>query len=247
MNRKGVLYLFSEKKDMSEHGWFVLLMLIVCVPIGLYLLYRNKNFNKIFRIVLYFLFGIYFSFWVMFWTFVIFGYEDDESSNKKEPLSSEIVEDREEKEMSIVDIEAEKSDNVIDVRDELVEYSKRLEKLVPLENEATALQEDIIAMEGISHDNRAELLTNELLPLYKRLLSESGEFEIKNDELRKAHEKIIEAHTLRYSVVLLMIDALQSNDFSKTVELNEKVAEANKASREYSQMIEDLVEKYSDK
>jgi predicted membrane channel-forming protein YqfA (hemolysin III family) len=54
-----------EKQKIYEKTWFIILMLFLLAPVGIILLWREKKFNNIVRIILSILFGLVFLIAVM--------------------------------------------------------------------------------------------------------------------------------------------------------------------------------------
>lgn len=95
------------KKQFYEEGWFILMMLVVFFPVGVFLMWRFGKFHILINVFLSIILGIWFLFVLLFWSVMIFvpseppsnanGINQAEEVDKKEEKTTKIKEDEEKK------------------------------------------------------------------------------------------------------------------------------------------------------
>lgn len=55
----------STKQHIYQHAWFIILLMVLCFPVGVYLMWKEQKFSKITRIVLTAVLGFHFAFWAV--------------------------------------------------------------------------------------------------------------------------------------------------------------------------------------
>lgn len=53
------------KKRFHEKTWFVILMLVILFPVGVYFMWKHKKFNKVVRVIASVILGLNFAFWLL--------------------------------------------------------------------------------------------------------------------------------------------------------------------------------------
>lgn len=132
------------------------------------------------------------------------------------------------------------------VKEDLLNYSnKELPKIVDLENEVVS------GYEGVSGDNYTDDITmynallNEIIPASKKLIEAAEDITPKTKEVREIHELYISSINHQNSAFVIILSALETQDFEKINSANEKLDLARKENRDFLQQIKELGEKNS--
>lgn len=81
----------KDKPPIASKTWFVILMLLIFFPVGVYLMWKQKKFKKALRIILSIILGIWFAFWALIFVALLIpcDHSDTDTYTYTEPTLTE--------------------------------------------------------------------------------------------------------------------------------------------------------------
>ena len=132
-----------------------------------------------------------------------------------------------------------------EISDDLLDYiNKYIPKIADKEAKALDLYESVRGENYTDDETMYYTIKNEVIPAYRDFIDElepiSGK--LKTAEVREVHEKYIEAANTQFTGFMLILSALENQDFNEMAKANEKLDKAKKLLREYQTELEELCE-----
>lgn len=132
-----------------------------------------------------------------------------------------------------------------EISDDLLDYiNKYIPKVADKEAKALDLYESVRGENYTDDETMYYTIKNEVIPAYRDFIDElepiSGK--LKTAEVREVHEKYIEAANTQFTGFMLILSALENQDFNEMAKANEKLDKAKKLLREYQTELEELCE-----
>lgn len=130
-----------------------------------------------------------------------------------------------------------------EISDDLLDYiNKYIPKVADKEAKALDLYESVRGENYTDDETMYYTIKNEVIPAYRDFIDElepiSGK--LKTAEVREVHEKYIEAANTQFTGFMLILSALENQDFNEMAKANEKLDKAKKLLREYQTELEEL-------
>ncbi|HHX14243.1 MAG TPA: hypothetical protein GX726_04725 [Clostridiales bacterium] len=131
------------------------------------------------------------------------------------------------------------------IKDDFLNYiNEGLPKFIQLEQTVTD-ECDSISGSNYSDDLAMYLtLQDELISLSSQLIDTAESITPKTKEVTEIHEKYITAINLRDTAFVVIVAAIDNQDYEQIAIANEKLSEARKAMREYIFALNDMADKY---
>ncbi|MDG2153754.1 MAG: hypothetical protein P8K10_07445 [Crocinitomicaceae bacterium] len=132
-----------------------------------------------------------------------------------------------------------------EISDDLLDYiNKYIPKIADKEAKALDLYESVRGENYTDDETMYYTIKNEVIPAYRDFIDElepiSGK--LKTAEVREVHEKYIEAANTQFTGFMLILSALENQDFNEMAKANEKLDKGKKLLREYQTELEKLCE-----
>lgn len=129
------------------------------------------------------------------------------------------------------------------VQDDLIDYiNNDLSQIEPLETEVLELYEEA---KGSSSDYAMYvMLRDEVLPKAKEWQKAAEGVVAETDEVKALHEVYIGIVNDNYNAFVIMLAALENQDFSAVASANEKLDEAKAGAREFKSQLESLMKEH---
>lgn len=196
-----------EKNEVEfyQQGWFVILMLIVFTPVGLYLMWKYRSFDKGVRVIVSVVIGLifvaYISIMGLIWS-VVFGtgllddgVEADVKTEVVESVKDESVEDNKAVAKTIGNY-----------------YSETLEEALLMESVAFAMFKDTVNDSGLTNERKIEVIDETVLPYLDDALVRFNAADVPEGDFGVWHTSMVDGvETLREGV-LMSKEGLESDD-----------------------------------
>lgn len=131
------------------------------------------------------------------------------------------------------------------VQDDLLNYiNKEIDVVADLENKAVSKYESVTGVNYTNDQTLYDALLGEILPTYQDFLKKLEAISLETDEVKKIHEKYIEAANLQYDAFVKILSALQKQDITIIEEANGMLADARKMLRDYQEDIKKLAKEH---
>lgn len=133
-----------------------------------------------------------------------------------------------------------------EVQDDLLNYiNNELPVIAPVEeiviNDYGSVSGDNYTDDQTMYD----MLYGSVIDNSSKLVDLSENIEIKTSEVREVHEVYIDAVNTQHSAMTTIMDALETQNYSKVSEANDKLSEARRKMREYLAELKELAEEYN--
>lgn len=122
------------------------------------------------------------------------------------------------------------------VSDDLLDYiNKQLPKVADNESKAVESYESVSGENYTDDESMYYEIRDEVVPVYRKFIDqlELISEELETEEVQKVHEKYIEAANVQYAAFMLILSALDHQDYNEMAEANEKLDKGRKLMREY--------------
>lgn len=122
------------------------------------------------------------------------------------------------------------------VSDDLLNYvNKQLPKVADNESKAVESYESVSGDNFTDDETMYYVIQNEVIPVYRKFIDqlESISEELETEEVKKVHEKYIEAAKVQKTAFMLILSGLENQDYNEMAEANEKLDKGRKLLREY--------------
>ena len=122
------------------------------------------------------------------------------------------------------------------ISDDLLDY---VNKYLPevADKEAKAL-DSYASVQGDNYTDDETMyytIQNEVIPVYRKFIDELEPIseKLKTPEVKALHEKYIEAANTQFNAFMLILSALENQDYNQMMEANQKLDKGRKLLREY--------------
>jgi hypothetical protein len=132
------------------------------------------------------------------------------------------------------------------VREDLLNYiNKELPQVVQHEADAIVAYESVSGVNYTDDYTTYEVLTETIIPAYRELVVgiESITVRLKTKEVRDLNEKYIEAANLQMNGFVILMNALATQDGSLIIQVNERLDEGRRLTREWQIELQELCNK----
>ena len=122
------------------------------------------------------------------------------------------------------------------VSDDLLDYiNKQLPKVADNESKAVESYESVSGENYTDDETMYYVVRDEVVPVYRKFIDqlELISEELETEEVQKVHEKYIEAANVQNAAFMLILSALDNQDYNEMAEANEKLDKGRKLMREY--------------
>ena len=122
------------------------------------------------------------------------------------------------------------------VSDDLLNYvNNQLPKVADNESKAVESYESVSGDNFTDDETMYYVIQNEVIPVYRKFIDqlESISKELETEEVKKVHEKYIEAAKVQNTAFMLILSGLENQDYNEMAEANEKLDKGRKLLREY--------------
>ncbi|WP_078551347.1 hypothetical protein [Bacillus alkalicellulosilyticus] len=132
------------------------------------------------------------------------------------------------------------------VQDDLISYlNDGIMPLVDLEEEVIAIYESVTGDNYYDDWILYEAIELEIIPKYQNLINQLEAVRPETPEVREVHEIYIKGTNIQYNAMVLMLDALDYQDYALIAEANNMLAEGRATLRQYQNEVERLADKHN--
>jgi len=128
---------------------------------------------------------------------------------------------------------------------DLLNYvNKYLPKVADKETEALDFYDSVRGDNYTDDESMYYTIQNNVLPIYSAFIDELEPIanNLKTPEVKEVHEKYIEAANTQFSAFILILSALENQDYNQMAKANEKLDLGRKLLREWKSELEKLCE-----
>lgn len=199
----------NKELEFYQQGWFVILMLIVFTPVGLYLMWKYRSFDKGVRVIISVVIGLivvaYISIMgligsVVFGTGLLGdGVENDVKTEVVESVNDKPIEDNKEVAKTVVNY-----------------HFETLEEALLMESVAFAMFTEAINDSGMTNERKIEVIDETVLPYLEDALVRFNDADVPEGDFGVWHNSMVEGVETFREGVLMSKEGLESDDAEVT-------------------------------
>ncbi|TKI58751.1 hypothetical protein E8L90_27000 [Brevibacillus antibioticus] len=131
------------------------------------------------------------------------------------------------------------------VQEDLLNYiNNEVPKIASLEKKAIADYSAVSEENFQDDDVMYETLIQKVIPTYAQFIGELEKISPSTPEVQEVHERFIAAATSQYSGFVMVVSALEKQDYAEIAKANANLAEGRKLMREYHAAVKNLADSH---
>lgn len=227
-----------KQEEVEAPGRFwMFLMMFLFFPVGLVMMWTNKQFTKMERVGITIAFGSYTSFVILVGMFLgatamdtVHEWKEKDLPGQMEKLNKALNGNGKDEYPSQVKEGASEH-----VKQDLLHYlNESTPPLVERETEIMNRYQGVTGSNYVDDQTTHRTLVEEVIPQYKAFLKDVKEVSPSTMELRNAHQKYVNAAQLQYSAYHDFATALEEKDEAKMDDVNRKFRESEEFLQAYT-------------